>query len=72
MAVRAVITRGLVSSAHPVSNLRLLKVERVTDESDSEKYYRLASNELQMWNQTYWETHNREFYKVRREFNISA
>lgn len=52
------------SSAHPVSNLRLIRFAVNEEESEAERSYRIARSDLQNWNQRYWEKHNRDFYKV--------
>lgn len=53
-----------VSSTHPVSNLRLFKLSAPQNESNAEREYRLKRDELQEWNQHYWATYNRTFFKV--------
>lgn len=57
-----------VSSAHPVSNLRLIRRPVPDQESKAEKQLRLHQSELQDWNQKYWESHNQSFNEKKQKF----
>jgi hypothetical protein len=57
-----------VSSPHPISNLRLFQYSPNQQESDEEKRLRQMRSELQDWNQTYWENHNRLFNQEKENF----
>ncbi|KAI1285008.1 hypothetical protein HDE_12345 [Halotydeus destructor] len=61
-------TKQLVSTAHPVSNLRLIKEVPADDETLAERNYRIKRTELQDWNQSYWKEHNRAFFSEKEEY----
>lgn len=50
------------------SNLRALKVHIPKNETTEERTYRLEREQLQSWNQIYWEKHNHLFNQEKEKF----
>ncbi|PIO76420.1 tRNA-guanine transglycosylase [Teladorsagia circumcincta] len=57
-----------VGPPHPVSKIRPIKLRRVDNESDLERQYREAREELNRWSSSFWEKHNTLFDKKKSEF----
>ena len=53
-----------VSPSHSVSNLRLIKFAKPTDETEIEKYYRIKRICVQEFNHNYWRNNNKDFQMV--------
>ncbi|VDP00991.1 unnamed protein product [Heligmosomoides polygyrus] len=57
-----------VGPPHPVSKIRPIKLRRVDNESDLERQYREAREELNRWSSSFWEKHNTLFDTKKIEF----
>ncbi|XP_023228287.1 apoptogenic protein 1, mitochondrial-like isoform X1 [Centruroides sculpturatus] len=57
-----------ISPPHPVSNLRLIHFFIPKNELTAVREYREKVEEVQIWNQQYWERHNSEYLKLKDEF----
>ncbi|VDO35092.1 hypothetical protein V3C99_014179 [Haemonchus contortus] len=57
-----------VGPPHPVSKIRPIKLRRVDNESDLERQYRQAREELNRWSSSFWEKHNTLFDIKKAEF----
>ena len=57
-----------VGPAHPVSKLRMCKIAKPLNETPLEKYYQHQRQSVYDKNQLYWEQHNNEFNKLKKEF----
>lgn len=57
-----------ISPPHPVSNLRFVHFFIPNDELKAVREYREKVEEIQTWNQNYWEKHNSEYSKLKEEF----
>uniref|UniRef100_A0A158P6U6 COA8 family protein CG14806, mitochondrial n=1 Tax=Angiostrongylus cantonensis TaxID=6313 RepID=A0A158P6U6_ANGCA len=57
-----------VGPPHPVSKIRPIKLRRVDNESDLERQYREAREELNRWNSAFWAKHNSLFDTKKARF----
>ncbi|WKY10435.1 hypothetical protein Q1695_002641 [Nippostrongylus brasiliensis] len=57
-----------VGPPHPVSKIRPIKLRRVDNETELERQYRIAREELNRWSSSFWEKHNTLFDTKKAEF----
>ncbi|KAL6742171.1 hypothetical protein Aduo_015351 [Ancylostoma duodenale] len=57
-----------VGPPHPVSKIRPIKLRRVDNETQLEREYREAREELNRWNSSFWAAHNTLFDAKKAEF----
>ncbi|VDL77854.1 unnamed protein product [Nippostrongylus brasiliensis] len=57
-----------VGPPHPISKIRPIKLRRVDNETDLERQYRIAREELNRWSSSFWEKHNTLFDTKKAEF----
>uniref|UniRef100_A0A0N4ZRJ0 Apoptogenic protein 1, mitochondrial n=1 Tax=Parastrongyloides trichosuri TaxID=131310 RepID=A0A0N4ZRJ0_PARTI len=57
-----------VGPPNRISKIRPIKLRIVENETNIEKNYRIAREQLNMWNSKFWENHNLEFERQRDEF----
>ncbi|XP_046997308.1 COA8 family protein CG14806, mitochondrial [Schistocerca americana] len=62
------IKNDLIGPPNQLSNLRPIVFHIPENESAIEKKFRLEREETQKWNEAFWATHNKRFFKERDEY----
>ncbi|KAJ3278508.1 hypothetical protein HK104_002278, partial [Borealophlyctis nickersoniae] len=57
----------MVSTPHPISNIRLVRYEGVA-ESDAEKEYRSHRERIQRWHHEFWAANNTHFQQSKLQY----
>ncbi|RWS31916.1 hypothetical protein B4U80_05468 [Leptotrombidium deliense] len=64
--------KNFVSSADPLSNLRLIKFAVQNNETAYEREYREQRSNVQQWNHDYWQKNNAHFQRAKEEYTRNA
>jgi len=53
------------------SMIRFHKIQKLDDETEAERKYRLMYEDVQMWNHAYWLKNNEQFQEGKKQFKIN-
>lgn len=60
--------RDLIGPAHPISNIRDVRLHKPINETNLHKRYRLLRQDTLEWHHQFWITHNTEFAEKKEEY----